>query len=461
MSHIIVRFPPSPTGHAHIGSYRTAIFNYLFAKKHGGTFLLRIEDTDKERSKKEYQDGIIESLEWLGMKHDGFSIQSENLEAHKKAIQQLIGEGKAYISKEEAKDGSGVIKEIVRFKNPNKIVTFTDIILGDISVDTTDLGDFVIARNVVDPLYHLAVVVDDVNSGVTHVIRGMDHISNTPRQILLIEALGKTLPQYAHIPLVLGEDKQKLSKRKGALSVLEYKKRGYLPSAIINAATFIGFNPGGEKEIYTIDELIESFDLTKVQKGGAVFNPVKLDWFNQEHMKLLSEDAYVDFVKPFVPQVVVEKISANTLRKIVLVARERLVYAGEFSAMDTDPAYVYMHTSPYDGAIQVNTEKDVQTLLLVPEKMRKGVEVTTLSTKEILEHVKNILEKTEESDFASVEQIKSKIWDYAEEKGRGIVLWPLRISLTLQEKSVDPFSMLYILGKEESIARIQKAISCL
>lgn len=454
MSNIIVRFPPSPTGHAHIGSYRTAIFNYLFAKKQGGKFLLRIEDTDKERSKLEYQEGILESLEWLGLKHDGFSIQTENLEAHKKAIQQLIAADKAYVSKEEAKDGSGVIKEIVRFRNPNKVVTFTDLILGDITVDTTDLGDFVIARNVEDPLYHLAVVVDDINSEVTHVIRGMDHISNTPRQILLIEALGHTVPNYAHIPLVLGEDKQKLSKRKGALSVLEYKKRGYLPSAVINCASFIGFNPGGEKEIYTVDELIEAFDISKVQKGGAVFNPVKLDWFNQEHMKLLSEEEYIKHVTPFVPAALAEKVEPDTLRKILLVVRDRLAYAGQLETLETDS--LYMFTSPYDNFIG-----DAKNLLLVPEKMRKGAEVTVESTKEILMQVKSIIEKTDNTDFASVEQIKSKVWNYAEEKGRGIVLWPLRIALTLQEKSVDPFSMLYILGKEESLVRIGRAIATL
>lgn len=461
MSNVITRFAPSPTGHAHIGSYRTAIFSYLYAKHTGGKFLLRIEDTDKERSKKEYQDGIVESLEWLGLKNDGFSIQSQNIESHKKALLKLIEEDKAYVSKEEAKDGSGTIKEIVRFRNPNKVVTFTDLILGDISVDTTDLGDFVIARNIKDPLFHLAVVVDDTDSGVTHVIRGTDHISNTPRQILLIEALGKKVPEYAHIPLVLGEDKQKLSKRKGALSVLEYKKRGYLPQALINCATFIGFNPGGEKEIYTLDELIKSFDLAKVQKGGAVFNPVKLDWFNQEHMKLLNEDEYIDFVKSFVPQTVRDKIEEETLKKILLVSKDRLVYAGEFENIDTDSSYVYMHTSPYQENNRVNTNNDIQTMLLVPEKMRKGVEVTLETTKNILIEVKNIIEKTEDADFASVEQIKSKIWSYAEEKGRGIVLWPLRISLTLQEKSVDPFSMLYILGKKESISRIEKAIEVL
>ncbi|MES2623034.1 MAG: glutamate--tRNA ligase family protein [Patescibacteria group bacterium] len=456
MTNIVVRFPPSPTGHAHIGSYRTAIFNYLFAKKHNAKFLLRIEDTDKARSKMEYQEGIIESLSWLGLGYDGFSIQSENIESHKKAIQKLIVEDKAYVSKEEAKDGSGVIKEIVRFRNPNKVVTFKDLILGDISVDTTDLGDFVIARNTEDPLYHLAVVVDDTESEVTHVIRGMDHISNTPRQILLIEALGAKVPEYAHIPLVLGEDKQKLSKRKGALSVLEYKKRGYLPSAILNAATFIGFNPGGEKEIYTLQELIEVFDLSKVQKGGAVFNPVKLDWFNQEHMKLLSEDTYIEFVTSFIPAVVAEKVDAQTLRKILLIVRDRLVFAGELEHMDTDSSYTYMFESPYDSH---RSDEEIQSLVLVPEKMKKGAVVTAATTHAILEDVKNIIASLTESDFNSVESIKEKLWAYAEEKGKGIVLWPLRMSLTLQEKSLDPFSMIYILGKDESISRIQKAQS--
>jgi len=454
MSNVITRFPPSPTGHAHLGSYRTGIFNYLFARKNKGTFLLRSEDTDKARSKKEYQDGIIESLDWLGLEYDGFSIQTENMPAHKAAMQKLIDEGKAYISKEEAKDGSGVIKDIVRFKNPNIPVTFTDLILGDVTADTTDLGDFVIGRNIEDPLYHLAVVVDDMNSGITHVIRGMDHISNTGRQILLIQALGGEIPKYAHIPLILSEDRTKLSKRKGALSVLEYKKRGYLPQAVFNATTFIGFNPGGEKEIYTKEELIEVFDFSKVNKAGAIFNPVKLDWFNQEHMKLLSEGEYIAYMTPFVPENLMTKVGAETLRKILLVVRDRFAYAGQLATLETDS--VYMFTSPYENFLG-----DVKNLLLVPEKMRKGAEVTKESTKDILQTVSTLIAAMNDSDFFSVDHVKAKLWAYADTTGRGIVLWPLRIALTLQEKSVDPFSMLYILGKTESLARIQKAIESL
>lgn len=439
---IITRFPPSPTGHAHIGSYRTAIFNYLYARKHEGTFLLRIEDTDKERSKKEYQEGIIESLEWLGLEYDGFAVQTEHVAEHTKAMQKLIDEGKAYISKEEAKDGSGVIKEIVRFKNPNKSVTFTDLILGDITSDSTELGDFVIGRNINDPLYHMAVVFDDMIAGTTHVIRGADHISNTARQILLIEALGGKAPQYAHIPLVLGEDKQKLSKRKGALSVLEYKNRGYLPQAILNAAAFIGFNPGGEKEIYSKEELIEVFDLDKVQHAGAVFNPVKLDWFNGEHMKLLSEEEYITKARAFVPT----SVPADVVDKILLASRDRIKYFGELKNLEEDAYFWKMDEVP-DGE-----------LLLVPEKMRKDVLVTRESTKQVLCEIVSILESATDEDFASSEKTKELVWKYAEEKGRAVVLWPLRMALTGREKSMDPFTMLWILGKQVSLERIQKAI---
>ncbi|MDQ3245088.1 MAG: glutamate--tRNA ligase, partial [bacterium] len=284
---IITRFAPSPTGFLHLGTYRTAIFAYLFAKKNNGKFILRIEDTDKERNKQEYEDAILESLKWLNMPYDEFYRQSEHVETHKKYLEKMIMDDNAYISKEEAKDGSGVIKEIVRFKNPNIDVTFTDMIKGTVTMHTKDLGDFVLAKNLNEPLFHLAVVVDDFEEGVTHVIRGEDHTSNTPRQILIQRAIGAPTPIYAHLPLVLGPDKLKLSKRRGALAISEYKKMGYLPDAILNGTSFVGWNPGTSKEIFTHDELIEYFDLSRVQKSPAVFNEVKLDWFNKEHMKLL------------------------------------------------------------------------------------------------------------------------------------------------------------------------------
>jgi glutamyl-tRNA synthetase len=448
MSQIVTRIAPSPTGHAHIGFYRTAIFNYLFTKKNKGKFLLRIEDTDKQRSKEEYTEGIYEALEWLGLNYDSKTIQSENVELHKKYLLKLIEDDKAYISKEEAKDGSGVIKEIVRFRNPNQIVTFTDLVLGTISVDTTDLGDFVIARNINDPLFHLAVVVDDATSGVTHVIRGMDHVSNTPRHILIGEAIGFDIPQYAHIPLVIGDDKGKLSKRKGALAVIEYKKMGYMKEAIFNFATFIGFNPGGEKEIYSVDELIEVFDLSRVQKSSATFNPVKLDWYNSEYIKALSNEEFLKRVKEYFNYIDIHfpNIDQVLLDKLLLVSKERIKNFGELKDVD--------------NLLDFDTS-DILNTIQIPEKTKKDKVVTNADIKNILIDITKILENLDDTDFESTNNIKDIIWPYSEEKGRGIVLWSLRVALSAKEKSLDPFNMIYVLGKERTFLRLNQVINML
>ena len=286
MSHkIITRFPPSPTGPLHIGNVRTALYNYIFAKKNGGDFIVRIEDTDKARSKKEYEDSILENLEWLGLKRDGELLhQSERTEIYKKYLQKLIDENKAYISTET----EGENREVVRFRNPNKFVQFDDLIRGTVEFDTTELKDFVIAKSVDEPLYHLAVVIDDFESGITHVIRGEDHISNTPRQILIQEAIGAPRPLYAHLPLILAQDRSKLSKRKHGESVSlgYYRNKGYSPEAIINYLALLGWNPGTEQEIFTLPELVNVFDLERVHKGGAIFDEKKLAWVNRKHFNL-------------------------------------------------------------------------------------------------------------------------------------------------------------------------------
>ena len=276
---VITRFAPSPTGLLHIGNYRTAIFSYLFARQNGGKFILRIEDTDKERSKKEYEDNIIESLKWLGLEYDEFYRQSDNLPKHTKLLQELIKNDKAYL------DG-----ELARFRNPNKVITFKDLIRGDISFDTTELGDFIIAKNLNTPLFHFAVVVDDHLEGVTHIIRGEDHISNTPRQIAIYEAFGWLVPQYAHLPLVLDGERSKLSKRAGAKSLLEYRDMGYLPETMLNAISFLGWSPSNStKEIYTKEELIKDFSLERVKKGGASLSEDKLKWFQKQHKNYLTK----------------------------------------------------------------------------------------------------------------------------------------------------------------------------
>ena len=260
---VVTRFAPSPTGQFHLGGVRSALYNYLFAKQNKGTYILRSEDTDKERSKKEYEDNFLELFEWLGLKPDQFFRQSERTEIYKKYLEKMIADGFAYVSKEEVKE-AGQRSEVIRFKNPNKKIIFSDIILGEISFDTTDLKDFVIARSLTEPLYHLTVVIDDSEMAITHVIRGQEHIANTPRQILIQEAIGASRPLYAHLPLILGKDRAKLSKRDPeVISALEYRDLGYLPEALINFMALIGWNPGGEQEVFTLVELIKKFDIRK------------------------------------------------------------------------------------------------------------------------------------------------------------------------------------------------------
>lgn len=295
-----VRIAPSPTGNLHIGTARTALFNFLFARKNGGKFIVRIEDTDKERSKKEFEDDILKGLAWLGLTHDELYRQSERTEVYVKYLKKLISDNKAYED------------EVIRFRNPNIKVKFIDSVRGEIEFDTTELGDFVIAKSLTEPLYHLAVVVDDHEMGVTHIIRGEDHISNTPRQILIQEAIGAKRPVYAHLPLILGPDRSKMSKRHGATSIDEYRARDYLPEAIVNYLALLGWNPGTEQEIFSLKELIDTFDLTKVQKGGAIFDERKLNWIQKEHIKLLPEEERLKLiakeVTPGIPKLNKDKI---------------------------------------------------------------------------------------------------------------------------------------------------------
>lgn len=429
MSQIVTRFAPSPTGLLHMGNYRTAVFAYLYARKHGGKFILRIEDTDRERSKKEYEDNIIESLEWLGLSYDERYRQSEHVESHTKHLQKLIDDGKAYISKEEAKDGSGVMRELVRFKNTKEVVVFEDAIRGKIETDITDLGDFVIAKSLTEPLFHLAVVVDDHEEGVTHVIRGEDHISNTPRQILIARALGFPSPTYAHLPLVLAEDRTKLSKRKGALPVTSYRDMGYLPETLINFMALIGWNPGGEQEIYSINELIELFDLSKIHKGGAIFNEEKLSWMNKEYIRKQSYDIQLQTVKSYM-----KDYPDNILEKLLPTIIDRISSYGELSNIENSEFHFFISRP------KVNVEKVVWK---------------TSSKSDAKKHLLAVKEILKNADFSSPETIKQSIISYAEENGKGDVLWPLRMSLSGQDKSVDPFTICYILGLEEVLLRIE------
>lgn len=442
---VVTRFAPSPTGNLHCGAYRTAIFAYLYARKHGGNFILRIEDTDKERNKKEYEDNILESLSWLGLEYDNFFRQSENAPRHKEVLEKMVADGHAYISKEEAKDGSGIIKEIVRFKNPNIEVSFHDEIKGEVVMNTTDLGDFVIAKNINEPLFHLAVVVDDFDEGVTHVIRGEDHVSNTPRQILIQRAIGAPTPTYAHLPLVLGIDKQKLSKRKGALAVTEYRDLGYLPEALLNMVAMVGWNPGTEQEIFNKEELTQAFDLTKVQKSPAVFGEDKLNWFNREYIKKLDMPAFWTLAHVWLPTdkswlTDTEEVR-EMLKKIEPLIRDRIEKFSDIKTLFENGEFDYFFIAP-----------QVDEKMLVAKELREAVGGLE-KTKAHLKHIASLLESISDTDWI-YENIKAAVWEYAGAEGRGVVLWPMRVALSGREKSPDPFELASILGKNETLRRI-------
>ncbi len=433
---VITRIAPSPTGVLHIGTARTALFNYLFAKQNDGKFILRIEDTDKDRSKDQFEKNIIDGLNMLGLKFDAFYKQSERISIYQKYLNRLIEENKAYISKEM----SGERAEVIRFRNPNKIIVFDDLIRGKISFDTKELGDFVIAKSITEPLYHLAVVVDDAEMRITHVIRGEDGISNTPRQILIQEAFGFETPIYAHLPLILGKDKSKLSKRHGATSLTEFKKKGYLTTAILNQLAFLGWNPGTNQELFTLDEMIEVFSLEKVQKGGAIFNEEKLNWFNHQYLQQISDDEFLKNILPYLSKYSPDTKKVLKMRDVIL---ERINVFSDVEKMVSAGDFDYFFNTLDEGSYE--------STKLIWKKSDK--ETTTRHLKEILSI---LLEFDEEID--PVED-REKIWDYAEKNGKGDVLWPLRYSLSGRDRSPDPFVLLSILGKSESTKRVNLALS--
>ena len=435
---VVTRFAPSPTGLLHAGNYRTAVFSYLYARQNDGKFILRIEDTDKERSKKEYEENIIESLAWLGLDYDGIHHQSERAGIHRQYLEKLIAENKAYVSKEDPSTSSGQEKklrsEVIRFRNPNKKVSFHDLIRGEVVMDTTDLGDFVIAKSLDEPVFHLAVVIDDFELGITHVIRGEDHISNTPRQILIQEAIGAPTPEYAHLPLVLAPDRSKLSKRKGALAITEYRDRGYLAGAILNYMALLGWHPETDQEIFSKTELLEVFDLSRVQKGSAIFDQTKLDWLNREYLKRQTPEQLAQEILNHCPSRVKDlpNFSPELLKKISPLLVERVNNFGEVAEALGRGDYDFFFITP-----------------TVPKDLLRGGK--------FLQSTIDLLRAVPEKDFESPEEIKKAVWDFATEQGRAEVLWPLRVALTGLEKSPDPFNVSACLGKNETLKRLEHA----
>jgi len=518
------RFAPSPTGYLHIGSARTCLFNYLFAKKNEGVFLLRIEDTDIERSSREYEEDILESLKWLGIEWDEEPYrQSERLNIYAEYLKKLLVGDKAYycfcseeeletqrqyqlsigeaprysgkcanLSKEEAQRSlSQGKKAVVRFRVPTKKVEFNDLIRGKLEFDVSLMGDIVIARPappltsytdkpskaLMLPLYNFACLVDDFEMKITHVIRGEEHISNTPKQILLQEALNFPSLHYAHLPMILAPDRTKLSKRHGAVGISEYKKEGYLSEAIVNFIAFLGWNPGGEREIYSMPSLIKEFSLERVQKGGAIFNIKRLDFLNGFYIRRSSIEKLTELCLPYLIEAGLiekeegtefkikttgEKIPLDWLRKIVSIYQERLKKLSEITELTE---FFFKDKLEYG--------KD---LLRWPRPgvLTQGREMTDEEIKITFDKLGEILSKIEIGNF-NKEHLERKLLPEAEEFGkkfvrkeieteqirqpgeRGYLLWPLRVALTGKEASAGPLEIAEILGKEKTLRRIKEA----
>src|SRR3989344_6127714 len=446
-----VRFAPSPTGFLHLGNARTALFNFLFARHTGGKFILRIEDTDKERDKPEYEKDILENLEWLGIKHDEFFRQSERLEIYKKFLKDFLDKGFAYVSEES----EGERKQVIRFKNPGQKISFIDLIKGEITFDTKELGDFVIAKSVDEPIFHFANVADDKEMDITHIIRGEDHISNTARQILIWRALTLVSPKsaasekepiYAHLPLIIASDRAKLSKRKHgeSVSVGFYREQGFLPEALVNYLALLGWNPGGEREIFSMAELIKLFDLTKVQKSGAIFNKEKLEWLNSEHLKQTKYEVRIKKYEEGFRKLNLLGFNEEILKKIEPVLTERINKLGDIKEMADRGELAYFFQAP----------EYPKELLLWKKDKDAG------RTRARLQEVRKRLNLFEDSRF-NLKELSGNLMVLAEKEGRGEILWPLRVALSGREKSPDPLALLEIFGKEESLARIDKAIKLL
>jgi glutamyl-tRNA synthetase len=468
MTEVRVRFAPSPTGKLHIGSMRTALFNWLFAQHHHGKLVLRIEDTDRERFVEGATEYIQEALHWYGLDFDeGPIFQSQRTDEYKKYATQLIVQGSAYycfctherleelrkvqtanrlaprydghcrsLSDEEInKRFAGGEKHVIRMKVPSEGTTeFDDIIRGHVSIANKDIDDQVLIKSDGFPTYHLANVVDDHDEKISHVIRAEEWLPSTPKHLQLYLALGWTPPQYAHLSMVLGTDRSKLSKRHGATAALEYRELGYLPEAVLNFIALLGWNPKTEKEIFTLSELVKEFDLANVNKSGAIFDLTKLDWLNGVYIRNLPIAELTKASLPFLG----EYAKSDNLDKIIGLFQDRLKKLSELKAL-----------------ISFFFEKklDFDPNIIIPKKTTKDKIIPILEL--IIKHL-NILKPV---DFKPV-QLKKSFEEFIKTNSltNMIVLWPLRVAITGREASPGVFEIMEILGQATVIDRVENAL---
>lgn len=480
---IKVRFAPSPTGPFHIGGARSALFNWLVARHAGGQFLVRIEDTDLNRSSRESEENIKESMRWLGLDWDeGIDVggpngpyrQTERLAIYQKEIQRLISEGKAYYcyctqeeleaerkaqlaegktpvygghcrhltAEEKARYEAEGRKPVVRLRVPEgETIAFDDMVRGHVEFQSSGVGDFIIMKSDGIPVYNFAVVVDDALMGITHVIRAEEHLSNTPRQIAIYHALGYQVPEFGHISLILGADHKKMSKRHGATSVTAYKDMGYLPDAVVNYLALLGWAPKGEQEIFSREELIRSFSMDRVSSNDAVFDIEKLNWINFQYMKQLSPEALLDFVLPFLEKAgyVEEPLAEEKrawLQQVVWYVRDRISYGAEA------PAQVKM----FFEDVPPFTDPEVVSIL--------KTDSSPVILKAFIEALEALPDFTEEAVTACFKAVMKSTGI----KGRA-AFEPARIALTGVTKGPGMYEMIVLFGREKTLTLLRKALA--
>lgn len=461
---IRTRFAPSPTGYLHIGGARTALFSWLLARKYGGQFILRIEDTDRKRSTQDAVDAILESMSWLGLDYDeGPFYQTDRFDRYSKVIQKLLDDGHAYhcfcskqtlvemregqvekgenpgydrrcraLNKKPAKDEESV----VRFKMPIEgSVVFNDLVRGEIKINNAELDDLIIARSDGTPTYNLTVAVDDHDMKITHVVRGEDHISNTPKQINILKAMGVTIPEYAHVPMILGEDGKRLSKRHGAVSVMQYHEEGCLSQALINYLVRLGW-ASGDKEVFSREEMIELFDITDVNKAGSIFNAEKFMWLNQHYIKTSDINSLVDELKIQYKKLTVDFSDGPALSDVVDAFRDR---AKTMKEMAESSVYFFQEFEGYDKKA---VKKCFGTKAVEP-----------------LQTIHSAFLLISEHEWEPT-VVKEKILSTAENLGVGMgkIGQPLRLAVTGSSSSPSIEITLALIGQKRTLSRIDKAI---
>jgi glutamyl-tRNA synthetase len=473
---IRVRFAPSPTGHLHVGGARTALFNWLFARKVGGVFILRIEDTDRQRSEQSLSAGILEAMEWMGLDWDeGPYYQSERLERHRELARTLFEHGHAYYcfcSPEDLaarrRDGSSARTEwkyprtclalkadevqdrldrgeraALRFRVPEGRVRFEDLVLGEVSKDLTEIEDFVLLRSDGRPTYHLSVVSDDLDMQLTHVLRGADHLSNTPKQVLLFDAIGAERPEFVHLPLILGPDKSRLSKRHGATSVLAFRDQGILSEAFTNFLALLGWSDGTDRELFDTDSLIQAFDLGGISKANAVFDADKLGWFNGQYINALPVGELSDRLHP--------------------ILRDDGLWEERFETLDREWFSSLIELIRPRFRSLKTLAKEIQTYTGTEVEYESSARERFMAEPALAEYLAELasrLEKVEPFDLAGTEQV---VRGLAAELGvkAGLLINASRVSLTGKAVAPGIFDVMVVLGRDKTVQRLRKAVAAL